>query len=64
MYAHKYDVPGISPKQFLLFVMWDQTVEMPHRLKAADVLRAWIEPGDFREPDLCYRIEVQEDTIQ
>ena len=32
--------------------MWDETVELPLRLDAADKLRAWIERGDFREPDL------------
>jgi hypothetical protein len=52
----RYNTYGISPKQFLCEVMWDETVEMPHRLQAADHLRAWVEHGDFREPDLTYQI--------
>lgn len=52
----RYNAPRISPKQFLLEVMWEPTVDLPLRIDAADKLRAWIEHGDFREPDLTYII--------
>jgi hypothetical protein len=44
----------ISPKQFLLEVMWAEDVDLHLRVEAADKLRAWIQHGDFREPDLTY----------
>ena len=50
----KYNTPRLSPKQFLLEVMWDETVDIPLRLQAAQHLLSWIQPGDFREPDLTY----------
>jgi hypothetical protein len=40
-------------------VMWDQTVEMPLRLDAADKLQHWIVQGDFKEPDLTVHIPDQ-----
>ena len=52
----RYNQRGLSPKQFLLEVMWEPSVEMPHRLQAADALTHWIQHGDFREPDLSYKI--------
>jgi hypothetical protein len=52
----KYNTHGISPKQFLLAVMWEETVDLSLRIDAADKLRHWIERGDFREPDLGYSI--------
>jgi hypothetical protein len=57
MTTRPYDTPRISPKQFLLYVMWDETVDIPYRLQAANSLRAWIAPGDFCEPDLSYQIQ-------
>jgi hypothetical protein len=31
-----HNTPRISPKQFLLEVMWEETVDLPVRLDAAD----------------------------
>ena len=59
---HRYNIDGISPKQFLLFVMWDETVEITNRIRAADALTQWVQAGDFREPDLGYVI--QEPVLQ
>ena len=56
MAIQRYNTPRISPKQFLLEVMWAEDVDLPLRIEAADKLRVWIVDGDFREPDLCYRI--------
>jgi hypothetical protein len=42
--------------------MWDETVEIPLRVEAAAKLHAWIERGDFREPDLS--IHISEQTLQ
>ena len=56
---HRYNQRGISPKQFLLEVMWAEEVELPQRLQAAEILEHWIEHGDFREPDTTYVIPEQ-----
>ena len=48
MTTQRYNTPRISPKQFLLEVMWDCTVDLPLRIDAADKLTKWIERGDFR----------------
>jgi hypothetical protein len=53
---HKYDQPGLSPKAFLLEVMWDPTVKLSTRIDAAEAAGHLVVPGDFREPDLSYRI--------
>jgi hypothetical protein len=58
--THAYNAKRISPKRFLLEVMWDETVEMSLRLDAADKLTHWIQHGDFHEPDLTYRIPEME----
>jgi hypothetical protein len=50
----KYNTRMLSPKQFLLEVMWAEDVDLHLRVEAADKLRAWIQHGDFREPDLTY----------
>jgi hypothetical protein len=57
---HRYNQRNLSPKAFLLEVMWDETVEMPHRLQAADALQHWIELGEFRDPDIRYVIPEQQ----
>ena len=54
--THRYDIPRISPKQFLLEVMWDKTVDLPLRVDAADKVSHHIQPGDFCEPSLSYVI--------
>jgi hypothetical protein len=60
----KYNQYGISPKQFLLEVMWAEDVDMPSRLQAADALHKWIQRGDFCEPDLSYTIQDAHIPIQ
>jgi hypothetical protein len=50
----KYNTPRISPKEFLLEVMWEETVDLPLRIDAAYKVSTMIERGDFREPDLTY----------
>ena len=40
---HLYNQRNISPKMFLLEVMWAADVEMANRIAAANALTHWIE---------------------
>jgi hypothetical protein len=54
---HPYDQPGLNPKEWMLCVMRDPTVDILTRIRVAEeLLKLWPEPHHYVPPALVIRI--------